>query len=57
MVPEDIVKDYEIVEYIMAYTYYYYPMFEEALRKLLTMYEMALKLKYKEVTNDQGAFL
>ncbi|MFA8436794.1 MAG: hypothetical protein ACEPOZ_19990 [Marinifilaceae bacterium] len=48
-VPEDIVNDYEIVEHIMAQSYFYYPMYSEALRKLLTTYEMALKLKYKQI--------
>lgn len=51
LVPKDIVEDYKIVEYISAYSYFHYPMFDEALRKLLGMFEMALKLKYVSVTS------
>jgi len=53
LVPDDIMKDYEVVEYILASSYFHYPMFDEALRKLLGMFEMALKLKYKEVTDQE----
>lgn len=52
LVPKDIVEDYEVVEYILAYSYFHFPMFDEAMRKLLSMYEMALKLKYREVTDQ-----
>jgi hypothetical protein len=43
LVPEDIVKSYKTVEYLMAHAWYHWPMFDEALRKLLGMVEMAVK--------------
>jgi len=48
-VHEDVVKDYRIAEHIMAQAWYYYPMYDEALRKLLGTTEMAIKLRAKEV--------
>jgi len=42
-VPEDILKSYKTVEYLMAHAWYHWPMFDEALRKLLGMVEMAVK--------------
>ncbi|WP_421918862.1 hypothetical protein [Marinifilum sp.] len=52
LVPDDIVKDYKVVEYILASSYFHYPLFDEAFRKLAAMFEMALKLKYKQITNQ-----
>lgn len=44
-VPEDVVKSYAVAEQIMAHAYYYYPMYEEALMKLLRTMEMAIKMR------------
>lgn len=44
-VPEDIKKSYETVEYLMAHAYYHWPMYDEALKKILGIYEMGIKLK------------
>lgn len=44
-VPEDIVKSYKTVEYLMAHAWYHWPMFDEALRKLLGMVEMAIRIR------------
>ncbi|MCI2230394.1 hypothetical protein MC378_14540 [Polaribacter sp. MSW13] len=44
-VPQDIKESYETAEYLMAHAYYHWPMFDEALRKILGIYEMAIKLK------------
>lgn len=43
LVPDDIVKDHEIGDYTLGYSYFHFPMFDEAIRKLLRMYEMVLK--------------
>jgi hypothetical protein len=48
LVPDDIKKDFEIAERLMAYSYYCYPMYDEALKKLLGMTEMAVKLRCKQ---------
>jgi hypothetical protein len=52
LVPKDIIKDYEIVERLMAYSYNCYPMYDEALKKLLGMTEMAVKLRCKQLKID-----
>lgn len=48
-VPKDIVESYILVEYIMAHAYYHYPLYDEALSKLLRITEMAVKLKCKQL--------
>lgn len=48
-VHEDVVKSYSVVEHIMALSYYHYPMYDVALQKLLGIYEMAVKLRCKQV--------
>jgi len=44
-VPEDIKKSYETAEYTMAHAWYHYPLYDEALNKLLRIFEMAVKQK------------
>lgn len=48
-VPEDIVTDFETVSYLLAHSYYHWPMFDEAMSKVLLIMEMAIKLKAKEL--------
>jgi hypothetical protein len=48
-VPEDILKSYKTVEYLMAHAWYHWPMFDEALKKMLGMVEMAVKFRCKEL--------
>lgn len=48
-VPEDVVKSYAVAEHIMAHAYYYYPMYEEALVKLLRTLEMAVKMRCEQI--------
>lgn len=48
-VHEDVVKDFRIATHIMASAWYHYPMYDEALRKLLGTTEMAIKLRAKEL--------
>jgi len=47
-VPEDIVTAFETVSYLIAHSYYYYPMMDEAMTKALLVMEMAIKLKAKQ---------
>lgn len=48
-VPEQVVDAYKTIEYLMAHAYYYYPMYDEALSKLLRTIEMAIKIRCKEL--------
>lgn len=48
-VPEDIIKSYKTAEFLMAHSYYYWPMYDEAFRKVLGIYEMAVKIRCKEL--------
>ena len=44
-VHEDVVNNFKIVSHIMASAWHHYPMYDEALRKLLNTIEMAIKLR------------
>jgi hypothetical protein len=48
-VPEDVIEAYETSEYLMAHSYYHWPMYDEALNKVLLTMEMGIKLKAKEL--------
>jgi predicted regulator of amino acid metabolism with ACT domain len=48
-VPEDVIEAYETIEYLMAHSYYYWPMYDEAFNKVLFTIEMGIKLKAKEL--------
>jgi hypothetical protein len=48
-VHKDVLKSYKTVEYLMAHAYYHWPMYDEALKKLLGIFEMAIKLRCKEL--------
>jgi hypothetical protein len=48
-VPEDVRESYAVAEYIMAHSYYYHPMYEEALVKILRTLEMAVKMRCEQV--------
>lgn len=56
-VHEDILKSYETAEYLMACAYYHWPMYDEARKKLLGIFEMAVKLRNKELGNNLKARL
>lgn len=47
-VPEHILKEYRTVEYLMYYSYYYYPLYDEAFSKLTRIFEMAIDLRCEE---------
>jgi hypothetical protein len=51
-VPEDIVTAFETVSHLMVYSYYHWPMMDEAMTKALLVMEMALKLKAKQGNID-----
>jgi len=48
-VPESIVQSYHIVERLIAYSYFHYPLIEEAVSKMTRIFEMALKQKAKSL--------
>ncbi|GAB3585684.1 hypothetical protein [Hymenobacter daeguensis] len=48
-VHEDVVKSYRTVEHLMALAWYHYPMYDEAIKKLTSMIEMAVKLRCQQV--------
>lgn len=48
-VPEDVVKSFLIVEYIMAHSWYHYPLYDEALTKIAGIVEMSIKLRCSEL--------
>lgn len=47
-VPKDIVEDFKTIEYQQVYSYYHWPLMDEALNKGLRLLEMAIKLKAEE---------
>ncbi|MBD2769372.1 hypothetical protein IC235_15900 [Hymenobacter sp. BT664] len=47
-VHEDVVKSYRTVEHLMALAWYHYPMYDEAIKKLTSMVEMAVKLRCQQ---------
>jgi hypothetical protein len=47
-VPEDVITSYETVEHLMAYAYSHYPMYDDSFKRLLTIMEMAVKLKAEQ---------
>ncbi|WP_339873481.1 hypothetical protein [Olleya marilimosa] len=46
-VPEDIVKSFETVTYLLAHSYYHWPMFDEAMSKATLIMELVIKFKAK----------
>jgi hypothetical protein len=49
-VPEDIIKSFKTVTQLTAQAYYYYPLYDEALNKALRIFELAIKLKAKQLS-------
>jgi len=48
-VPKDIIKSFKTVTQLTTQAYYYYPLYDEALNKALRIFELAIKLKAKEL--------
>ncbi|SDM66052.1 hypothetical protein [Kriegella aquimaris] len=51
-VPSDIVEAFKTATYLMAHAFFYYPIYDEAMSKILLVMEMAVKLKAKELEID-----
>lgn len=50
-VHEDVIKSFKTVEYLMAHAYYHWEMYDQVLVKLLSIFEMSIKLRSKELKN------
>jgi hypothetical protein len=48
-VPEDVIKEYKTVEYLLAHSYFYYPMLDIALLKAGVIFEMAVKMRCNQL--------
>ncbi len=48
-VPEDVIQNFEVVERLLAHSYYEYKFIDEALAKALHSFEMAMGIRYKEL--------
>jgi len=48
-VPEDVVQNFEIVERLLAFSYYEYKLIDEAYAKAIHSFEMAMSIRYKEL--------
>jgi len=48
-VPEDVIKSYVTAEHLMALAYLDYPVYDQALQKVLGIYEMSIRLKCASV--------
>jgi hypothetical protein len=48
-VPPQIVEEYNIVERLICYSYYHYPLIDEAFAKATRIFEIAVNLKLKEL--------
>ncbi|MGA3013955.1 MAG: hypothetical protein ABSD71_07965 [Bacteroidales bacterium] len=48
-VPKDVVDSYKVAEYIMAHSYFHYPLYNEAFSKLLRTIEMAVKQRFEQL--------
>lgn len=54
-VPEDVVKSYTTASHLMALAWYHYPVYDEALAKLLLLLEMAIKLRCQQLGLPAGS--
>jgi hypothetical protein len=50
-VHEDVIKSFKTVEYLMAHAYYHWELYDQVLVKLLSIFEMSVKLRSKELSN------
>lgn len=48
-VPEDVIKNFEVVEKMLALSYYEYKLIDEAYAKAIHTFEMAMSIRYKEL--------
>lgn len=52
-VHEDIIKSYELVEYLMAHSYYNYSMYDSVVQELSKITEMAIKIRTEQLKIKQ----
>lgn len=50
-VHKDVIASYQTVEYLMAHAYYCWQFYDQVLVKLLVIFEMAVKLRSKDLNN------
>ena len=48
-ITEDLKNSYKTAEYLMAHAYFHWPIYDEALWKVLGIYKMAIKFRCKEL--------
>lgn len=48
-VPKNVVEAFETVTYLMAYAYFYYSFYDEAMSKALLIMEMSIKIKAEQL--------
>ena len=51
-VPEEVIESYKTAQYVMAHAYYHWPMYDEAYKKLLGIFEMSIKMRAVELGID-----
>lgn len=49
LVPEEIVEDYKVVERLLYFSYYYYPLLDEAFAKSTRIFEASVSLKLEKL--------
>ncbi len=55
-VPKDVREAFVLAEYMMAHSYHHYPLYDEALSKVLRIIEMAVKFRCKELGIETEQF-
>lgn len=50
-VNDDVIKSFKTVEYLMALSYFHWELYDQVLVKILSIFEMSVKLRSKELNN------
>jgi hypothetical protein len=53
LVPEDVVKSFNIIQKLLLHSYYEYEFYDVAAAKALMTFEMALKIRYEQLTGEE----
>jgi hypothetical protein len=48
-VPQDVIQEFKTIEFLIAYSYFYYPMLDIAFFKATTVFEMAVRLRCEQL--------
>lgn len=51
-VPNDVIKNYEVIEQLLAHSYFEYRLIDEAVSKALHTFEMAMNMRLNELTKS-----